>query len=273
MSKHRSDSINIVSCFGFTLIELAVVLVIIGLVVGGVLVGQDLIQSAQNRSVITEIEKFKSAVNAYKLKFNALPGDDPNATQFWGTMSGGCPAGGGTGTQTCNGDGDGYVCTLGNNGTPATERFLFWQHLSNAGLITGKYTGIYGAGSALDHKLGINAPVSSAVANAGYGIYNLGLFTDSNWFLGDYTETFVFGSRTGSGAIAPVAHYPLWGAIASADSFFIDNKTDDGLPGTGSTRSLTSNWTPCVTTANATTSVYNFSDKKPDCVLLFMRAF
>src|ERR1700712_5355694 len=60
---------------GFTLIELSIVLVIIGLIVGGVLVGQDLIRAAEIRATISQIEKFNTAVNTFRGKYNAIPGD------------------------------------------------------------------------------------------------------------------------------------------------------------------------------------------------------
>src|SRR5436305_84684 len=61
--------------FGFTLIELAIVLVIIGLVVGGVLVGRDLIATSQLRATMTQVEKYNTAVKTFRTKYNALPGD------------------------------------------------------------------------------------------------------------------------------------------------------------------------------------------------------
>ena len=60
---------------GFTLVELAIVLVIIGLIVGGVLVGQDLIKAATVRSTVTDIEKYNGAVTTFRSKYNGLPGD------------------------------------------------------------------------------------------------------------------------------------------------------------------------------------------------------
>src|ERR1035441_8304528 len=62
---------------GFTLIEMAIVLVIIGLIVGGVLVGQDLIKAAEVRAQISQIEKYNTAVNTFRGKYDALPGDIP----------------------------------------------------------------------------------------------------------------------------------------------------------------------------------------------------
>lgn len=126
---------------GFTLIELSIVLVIIGLLVGGVLVGRDLIKSAEIRAQISQIEEFKTAVNTFKVKYGYLPGDMPptQASQlgfftFIGTYAGkSCTwgAGGGFGAQF--GDNDGMI---------SQEEFLaFWSHLSDAKLIKGSYGG------------------------------------------------------------------------------------------------------------------------------------
>src|SRR5437879_2899141 len=60
---------------GFTLIELSIVLVIIGLIVGGVLVGQDLIKAAEIRATVAQIEKYNTAVNTFRNKYTGIPGD------------------------------------------------------------------------------------------------------------------------------------------------------------------------------------------------------
>ena len=75
---------------GFTLIELSIVLVIIGLIVGGVLVGQDLIRAAAVRAQVSQIEKYNTAVNTFRDKYGALPGDiqDPAASSFGFTPRG-----------------------------------------------------------------------------------------------------------------------------------------------------------------------------------------
>src|SRR4051812_29331815 len=65
---------------GFTLVELSIVLVIIGLIVGAILVGRDLIHASELRSQISQIEKFDTAVHAFQLKYGGIPGDLPAAS-------------------------------------------------------------------------------------------------------------------------------------------------------------------------------------------------
>ena len=103
---------------GFTLVEIAIVLVIIGLLLGGVLKGQSLIDSARVKNIIQQSTSLTAAVNAYQDKFRALPGDD-----IQGTIH----APGATG----NGNGDGQI----------TEYLLAPQHLALAGFITGSFNG------------------------------------------------------------------------------------------------------------------------------------
>lgn len=82
---------------GFSLVELSIVLVILGLLTGGVLGGRALIRAAELRAITQEKEAFVTAVNTFRAKYNALPGDMRNATQFWGradtgAFSGQCAA-------------------------------------------------------------------------------------------------------------------------------------------------------------------------------------
>lgn len=69
---------------GFTLIELSIVLVIIGLLVGGVLAGQTLIAAAQVRKEISKLNSISTAINTFRVKYDALPGDMANATTYFG---------------------------------------------------------------------------------------------------------------------------------------------------------------------------------------------
>ncbi len=102
--------------YGFTLVELAIVIVIIGLITGGVLGSQSLIESAKIRESITGINSFKTALNAFKLEFDSLPGDLTDAYDYFGDECG-------TDSNQiyigCNGDGD--KCLDGLGGCPPTN--------------------------------------------------------------------------------------------------------------------------------------------------------
>jgi prepilin-type N-terminal cleavage/methylation domain-containing protein len=114
---------------GFTLIEIAIVLVIIGLLLGGVLKGQELITGARVRNLIQQQDGVKAAYFGFLDRYRALPGDYSSATTNI------------TGT-TKNGDGDGQIEL--DNGTNA-ESVLAWEHLAKSGFINGSY--IYAATS------------------------------------------------------------------------------------------------------------------------------
>jgi len=110
---------------GFTLIEIAIVLVIIGLLLGGVLKGQELITGARVRNLISQQDGIKAAFFGFQDRFRALPGDYAAA----GTSINGV---------TINGDGNGRI--EGPN-TPGTyETLLAWNHLTAAGFLNGSYT-------------------------------------------------------------------------------------------------------------------------------------
>lgn len=112
---------------GFTLIEIAVVLVIIGLLLGGVLKGQELINSAKVKNLATDFRNIPVFIYTYQDKFKALPGDDVNAsTHVAGTNA--------TTTATL---GNGIINGNWNDSTTASEAFVFWQHVRLAGLLSG----------------------------------------------------------------------------------------------------------------------------------------
>jgi len=111
---------------GFTLIEIAIVLVIIGLLLGGVLKGQELITGARVRNLISTQDGFKSAYFGFLDRYRALPGDYTAATtNITGISTAACNGG--------NGNGNGRIETTNNEST------LVWEHLSKAGFINGTY--------------------------------------------------------------------------------------------------------------------------------------
>ena len=138
---------------GFTLVELSIVLVIIGLVIGGIFVGQDLIKAAQIRQQITQLQNLETEINTFKVKYNCLPGDCANATDFFGTSF--------DGMLVANGNGDGFIMsTIGGNYTQGnslsgnavsgnshtgTELDQLFVHLNAAGLGKYLFADAYGA--------------------------------------------------------------------------------------------------------------------------------
>jgi prepilin-type N-terminal cleavage/methylation domain-containing protein len=124
---------------GFTLIEIAIVLVIIGLLLGGVLKGQELINNARVRNVISQQDSIKTAYFSFQDRYRALPGDYALATaNIPGVATG------------ANGDGNGQI--TGN------EQVYAWNHMNKAGFLTGTYNGVPGTSTITDNT---NSPVNA----------------------------------------------------------------------------------------------------------------
>jgi prepilin-type N-terminal cleavage/methylation domain-containing protein len=210
---------------GFTLIELSIVLVIIGLLTAGILVGSDLIHAARVRATVGQIENYKTAVNAFRLKFNCLPGDCADAVAM------GLGSAGGAGD---NGNGDGFIWELDATAGLTSEGYNFWHHLSRANLIAGNYAGYTGQ-------------VTTTV-NIDYPATKLG--KGGFWFASPKFESY---NNLHHGLTAPNKN-SLWisairgshpagvedGILQPMENYQIDTKIDDGLPVSGSI--LLSRW-------------------------------
>jgi prepilin-type N-terminal cleavage/methylation domain-containing protein len=116
---------------GFTLVEIAVVLVIIGLLLGAILKGQELIENSRVKNAVNDLNSVKAASFGYLDRYKAMPGDDgPLATlQARGTAWTGISVGG-------NRDGA-LGATTNPFAAPGGEHLGFWQHLRAAGFLTG----------------------------------------------------------------------------------------------------------------------------------------
>ena len=112
---------------GFTLVEIAIVLVIIGLLLGGVLKGQELVNNAKVKNLANDFRGISTFVYAYQDRFRALPGDDRAATTHLN---------GGTNAAAAN-LGNARINGAWNSTTASDESYLFWQHVRLAGLATG----------------------------------------------------------------------------------------------------------------------------------------
>lgn len=193
---------------GFSLVELSIVLVILGLLTGGILAGQSLIRAAEVRKIGTQVTGYMVAIQTFRDKYFALPGDMTNATSFWGrdnTALTQCAAQPGTAsaTGTCNGNGDGRVNESSNEGP------LPWRHLSLAGLIEGSYDGHH----TVPYVAGVNAP---AVGNGFWHMFAEG----GSAYFGVLPDT-----RTAIRGYADL--------LSGEEGWNLDTKMDDGVAGTG----------------------------------------
>jgi prepilin-type N-terminal cleavage/methylation domain-containing protein len=113
---------------GFTLVEIAIVLVIIGLLLGGILKGQEMITQAKIKNVIADITGVSAAMYGYQDRYRALPGDDRSAFGRWTTPA--LP-------PLVANNGNGTIEGAYNSATVTDESRLFWDHLRRAGFISG----------------------------------------------------------------------------------------------------------------------------------------
>ncbi len=135
---------------GFTLVEISIVLVIVGLILGGVLKGQVLIDSARVRSILNDINGIRASWYGFQDRFHALPGDYPDAAVNISAAS-------------KSGDGDGGIDTK-------QEIASVWEHLATTGFISGAFDGDSASVGNLD-----NTDCSSATCpqNPYYGFYKI----------------------------------------------------------------------------------------------------
>jgi prepilin-type N-terminal cleavage/methylation domain-containing protein len=112
---------------GFTLVEIAIVLVIIGLLLGGILKGQEMITQAKIKNIISDFSGISAAFHGYQDRYRALPGDDLGAAARWT----GATAGNGNGVIAGTYNNAGITCTT------ASESCLWWDDLRRSGFVAG----------------------------------------------------------------------------------------------------------------------------------------
>jgi len=220
---------------GFTLIEISIVLVIIGLITGGILVGQDLIAAATVRAQITQMEKYNAAVNTFRGKYGYLPGDipDPTATQYGFNPRGPFPG---------EGDGNGVIQGLDNSNATANfdnqvgsgESVAFWVDLSTSrlipdGLNIGAPTLVGSAYTATLPLVGLYLPAAKIGAGNYVYVWSGGYTPMSGMHQGDGRNYF------GLSAVNTLfdGEANATATIRVVQAYNIDIKIDDGLPQLG----------------------------------------
>lgn len=235
----------------FTLVELSVALVVIGLIAGVLFVGQELIHQGKTRLIAQELARYESAYHTFGDKYDALPGDINNAAALWGSAGG---TGADTACQqtqtfdgkTCSGNGDGIVMTSVTN---QDETHRAWQHLKSAGLVEGNFGGTTNGLGAGDLLTVIDAP--SRVPGTGYQF-----FYETKAAAG-WTNARERGGIQALRVAAPTAGTPPFlgtNALSPFDTYSIDDKVDDGVPASGKVFAHYDN--ACATSNNATTAAY-----------------
>ena len=214
---------------GFTLIEIAIVLVIIGLLLGGILKGQELITNARARNLISQQDGTKAAFLGFQDRFRALPGDYSQAVN---NVNG----------ATANGNGNGLITPNGISGATVDEHILAWEHLSRAGFITGSYT---------------YAPTAETPTSAPVNPYSR------------YLQIVNDGTYADAAAAPPARHNVKTGNLVPSDLLAeVDRKIDDGNAITGAFRFSAyggATGAPALTGTCHTGGVWTAQNPTPDC--------
>jgi prepilin-type N-terminal cleavage/methylation domain-containing protein len=236
---------------GFTLIEIAIVVVIIGLLLGGVLKGQEMIRSARSHNVITQSNGLKAAMLGFSDRYRALPGDYSRASVNIPDITANTGSAGSITAIEGEGNGDSYIggaIPLGSGNTRAiaetdtgidhAELALVWLHLGNAGYISGGFSGV----DANIVEGTWTCPTDVCMTNA----YNGAMFIIHA------------DEQSGKNAIADTAvSHQIWsGKLIPVEVIAdIDSKTDDGEPGNGNFRVADGYITTCALNSDGTASI------------------
>jgi prepilin-type N-terminal cleavage/methylation domain-containing protein len=258
---------------GFTLIELAIVMVIIGLLIGGILGGQSLIKQAALKSIITERNEFQVAIQTFQEQYDALPGDFRDAYKFWGDVAT-CGTDDTVDVHTCNGNGDSVIDVADYTGSPYAEHIKAWEHLSYAGLIKDTFDGLRIVNGDFAELTPCNSP-KSKLSGAYWAISTIDLYyidpspasrvsSRVNLSFGQVTMQ---GICSGGGGYS--MPYPL-PTLTNGDAFDIDEKIDDGLANKGDVRER-QDQTNCIDLSDDPYSIKaKGADAKGNCVPYFL---
>lgn len=252
---------------GFTLLEMALVITVAGLLIAGIFVGQSLIRASHLQNMMQQTAKFSSAFTDFRNKYNALPGDMPTAQSFWGAPSGGCPEGNGDPGEVCNGNGDGNIFNT-NNAANIAELRSQWIELANAGFIEGSYRYVQATGGSW--QVGVNTPPSLVSDGTYMIVWGPSPIFGSAFYptVAPYNVHWLFFGRlvANTGVLRPI--------LSGEEAMVLDRKSDDGRPGTGKIRGsrndTTGGNTPsCQTAIDAETGLYNQATTNEVCLMMF----
>ena len=215
-----------------------------------------------------DYSRITTAVQSFRDKYLALPGDMTNATKFWGAAHATpatCRTTASATTATCDGNGDGQVI---DNGLTSQESYRFWQQLANAGLMEGSYDGITHGASSYS-STAANSP-RGKISNSLWFVWNWTTVSgNSSFFDGPYNNSLQFGGISTDGD-------PYTPIFKPEEAWNLDTKLDDGKPASGNIVMRSAAGLSACTTATATnqlTADYLLSSTNIACNLVFRNQF
>ncbi len=200
MLASRSMNARIPRTAGFSLVEIAFVLIIAGIFVAGVVVGRDLIASSRVVRVIKEQEAWQAAISGFRERYEDLPGDMTDATTYWSGA-------------TANGNGNRQILWTGGEGPQA------WYQLEQSGYIP---------------PLGMTGTATSNLAVIGTNVPNSAFRKSAGWYI--HYDAAKGGNHLGFGE-GDAASVNDTAAIMPTQAYRVDKKLDDGDPASGHVRS------------------------------------
>lgn len=232
---------------GFSLTEMSIVIVILALIIASVFQGSVMLRAAKIRAVAADVDQYRLAINSFYAKYDALPGDSPEAERWW------------TAALTENGDNNGRIEFY--NDSNIYEGYRAWQHLYLAEMLEVPYTGNPGA-APVTATLTVDIPASSLAG---------GYFLTYEWLGIVDSNTIAFGLP-----IELTTTMELGPLLKPDDAQAIDSKTDDALPATGQVRGaagLGASDEDCVndqsTLADVSDDTYTLDYELRSCVMSF----
>jgi len=235
-TKHRAQSTD--HSEGFTLVEMAIVLVVIGLIVAGIMGGSQMIRQAEIKSVITDAQGYQSAVDTFHLQYMALPGDMNNAYAFWDSDCG-------SNANVCNGDGNGSIKDSSDPIVNTDEEMAAWVHLALSHVISGPFNNTT-VNQAQDP--GITIP-GSKLEGGGFRLFSATIYAQTG-------NAISFASDTGTLVDGDI--------LRPEEAWNIDKKIDDGRADTGMVMGESSG-----ATNDCAAGTYSLGDTNVVCVLYF----
>lgn len=210
---------------GFTIMEMAIVLLVIGFIIGAIAMGREMVRNAGNSRLAKDVEQVRSLTYAFYTRYNAYPGDWDDAFSLWGTS---CAAS----AANCNGNGDGFVGAYTT--WSSAESLNFYLHLNLAGLAAYKATGRDALSGYPNYTVGSDMPKFSGVNGSDFALVpSTRLGTGGQAAIAGEDPRRRLELYTSRGVVGGTHYFKLF---APYDAYLFDKKFDDAKGAKGLVR-------------------------------------